>query len=230
MRTVLLLGAAVATYWWWRCRGPGRQITGAGASAAARARQLRTPLVRLATALGIRTQAEANAQKWERGAEGERRVFELLQDLVREGWVFLPDRSIPGKRTNIDLLAISPRGWVYVLDPKSLDASRRLSIRGGRLYRGRPGSQLQDITDWLGGVKRGAQAVETLLGVRPEALAVVDGPMRSGERLQFQGLRLVPAVDICDVLRAADRKKLRTNRAAQLADTAARVLPPYLGD
>ncbi|MEU5498491.1 nuclease-related domain-containing protein [Streptomyces griseofuscus] len=230
MKPLLLLGAAAAAYWWWRYRGPGRQITGAGASAAARARQLRTPLVRLATALDIRTQAEADAKNWEHGAQGERLVFKLLQDLVREGWVFLPDRGIPGKRTNIDLLAVSPRGWLYVLDSKSWDASRRLSIRAGRLYRGRPGGQLQDVTDWLGGLHRGARAVETLLGVRPEAIAVMDGPMRSGERLQFQGLHLVPAADICAVLRATDRKKLRTNRAARLADTAARVLPPYLGD
>ncbi|MET8609748.1 nuclease-related domain-containing protein [Streptomyces misionensis] len=230
MKPLLLLGAAVAAYWWWRHRGPGHQTGGAGASAAAQARQLRTPLVRLATALGITTRAETEARKWQQGAEGERLVAALLQDLVREGWVVLPDRRIPGRRTNIDLLAISPRGCVYVLDPKSLSPGLRLTVQDGRLYRGRPGAQQQDITDWLGGLKRGAQAVEALLGVRPHAIAVVDGPMRSGERLRLSGLRLVPAADICAVLRLIDRQQQPTNSAAWIADKAARALPPYLGE
>jgi len=100
MLELLALGAAGAA---WYARRKVRR-TGAGASAAARARQLRTPVVRVATALGIPTQRGRQAANWDAGAEGERRTATRLQELAREGWTVLHDRALPTGRANVDHL------------------------------------------------------------------------------------------------------------------------------
>lgn len=71
MSLVAVLVLAAAVVWVYR---RSQHRSGAGASAAARARQLRTPAVRLATLLGIRTRAERLARRYDAGAEGERRT------------------------------------------------------------------------------------------------------------------------------------------------------------
>jgi hypothetical protein len=229
---VFILGAAVAAYWWWRTRGPGTtptrpdarqrgQIRGAGASADARARELRTPLVRLATAAGIPTQAEALAKRSETGAIGERYVANLLTPLLDEGWIFLADRRLPRGEANIDILAVSPRGRVYVLDPKKWSARRRMHIRGGRLMHG-----TVDVSARMRGLLYETGTVERLLNVKAVPIAVMVGPLHPGTQLRFRSIRLVPALDICDVLRGLDRQHVPTGRTRQLADTAARLLPP----
>ncbi|PSK43954.1 hypothetical protein B0E38_07759 [Streptomyces sp. 111WW2] len=227
--TLLLLVAGVSAYWWWRTRGPGQTasprrggpITGAGASADARARELRTPLVRLATAVGIQTRAEALARRSETGAVGERYVAALLGPLTAEGWIFLADRCLPRGNANIDLLAISPRGQVYVLDPKKWSARRRLYISGGRLMHGKV-----DVSDRLRGLRYETDTVSRLLGVTALPVAVMVGPMPRGTQLRYRGIRLVPALDICKVLRGLDRQHTPNQRTRQLADTAERLLPP----
>lgn len=227
---VFILVAAVAAYWWWRTRGPGTtrptarqhgRIRGAGASADARARELRTPLVRLATAAGIPTQAEALAKRSETGAVGERYVADLLAPLLSEGWIILADRRLPRGEANIDLLAISPRGRVYVLDPKKWKAKRRLYVHGGRLIHGKA-----DVSNRMRGLLYETGTVERLLGVKAVPVAVMVGPLHRGTQLRFRGIRLVPALDICDVLRGLDRQHLPNGRTRQLADTAKRLLPP----
>jgi hypothetical protein len=226
---VFIVVAAVAAYWWWRTRGPGPRpqprkrggIRGAGASADARARQLRTPLVRLATAAGIPTQAEALAKRSETGAVGERYVARLLTPLLAQGWIILADRRLPRGEANVDLLAISPRGRVYVLDPKKWSARRRLYLHNGRLMHGKA-----DVSTRMRGLLYETDTVSRLLGVKAVPVAVMVGPMHRGTQLRFGRIRLVPALDICDVLSGLDRQHLPNGRAAQLADTAERLLPP----
>ncbi|MEZ7005033.1 nuclease-related domain-containing protein [Streptomyces sp. AD55] len=240
MNALGLLLLAIAAYWWWRTRGPGRTtpvhrrtnpgpIQGAGASADAHARELRTPTVRIATAIGIPTQAEARAQRFEIGAIGERYVASLLGPLVHEGWTFLADRRLPHGNANVDILAISPKRKVYVLDPKKWTSRHRLTVHNGRLLHG-----TWDVSERMRGLVHETRTVSRLLGVPAMPVAAMDGPMQPGTRLTVtvdrQTIRLVPASDICDALRALDRQRIPAQTTAQsraqLVATAKRLLPP----
>lgn len=233
---ILLLAAAVAAYCWLRYRGPGRTsrarrpadprpggrpIQGAGASADAHARELRTPAVRVATALGISTPAERRAKRFEIGAQGERDVARLLEPLTQEGWVFLADCRLPRGEANVDLLGISPRGLVAVVDAKRMDRRFRLTVRGNRIMHGD-----RDVSGRLRGLDHEARTVASLLSVPVVPVAAVVGPMLRGTQLRFRGIRLVPAEDAPDLLRGLDRRHLTTIPAGRLVDTAQRLLPP----
>ncbi|MFK0063397.1 nuclease-related domain-containing protein [Streptomyces werraensis] len=235
---VLLAAVAVAAYCLLRYRGPGRTssdrrppgrprggraVQGAGASADAHARELRTPLVRLATAAGIPTRAEARARRFEIGAQGERQVAALLEPLAREGWVFLADRALPRGEANVDLLAISPRGLVAVVDAKKYTRAR-LRVDGNRLLYGD-----RDVSSRMRGLLYEARTVSSLLSVPVVPVAAVVGPMLRGTQLRFRGIRLVPAEDAADILRGLDRHHVTTTPARRLADTARRLLPPKTG-
>ncbi|MFF4900501.1 nuclease-related domain-containing protein [Streptomyces sp. NPDC001068] len=229
---VLLLLAAGAAYWWLRTRGPGSSgptdrrrggapIKGAGASADAHARELRTPLVRLATAAGISTRAETRARNFTEGAKGERYVAELLEPLTQEGWVFLADCALPRGEAQVDLVGISPRGLVVIVDPKKWDRRFRMSVRNNRLLHGN-----RDVSARMRGLNYETRTVASLLSVPVVPVAAMVGPMLRGTILHFRGIRLVPAEDVPELLRALDRKQLTTIPASRLADTARRLLPP----
>ncbi|MDH6489615.1 nuclease-related domain-containing protein [Streptomyces sp. SAI-127] len=235
---VLLAVVAVAAYCWLRyrpgatssdrrpagSRPGGRPIQGAGASADTHARELRTPLVRLATAAGIHTRAEARARNFAIGAEGERYVAELLKPLTGEGWVFLADCALPRGEAQVDLLGISPRGLVVNVDPKRWDRRFRLTVRGNRLLHG-----TKDVSERMRGLAYETRTVAALLSVPVVSVAAMVGPMLRGTILRFRGIRLVPAEDVPELLRALDRKHLTTIPAGRLADTARRLLPPKTG-
>jgi hypothetical protein len=225
---VLLIAAiaAAAFYAWNRLGQPGRRRKPGmpGASALARAQELRTPLVRLATALNIPTQAAKLADRYEAGAVGEQCVAGLLAELADEGWVFLYDRRLPTVSTNIDILALSPRRHVYVLDPKKMSARWMVAVDGGRLYHGS-----QDVTGRLEGLQKGARAVQSLLSVHPVPIAIIDGRLANGGEYRLNGIRIIPAARACAVLRRLDAERLPRQRPANFPDIAARLLPPYLG-
>ncbi|MFJ3249130.1 nuclease-related domain-containing protein [Streptomyces sp. NPDC086782] len=232
----LLVAAAVGAYWWLRYRGPGRTssarrpsvqrpggrpIEGAGASADAHARELRTPAVRLATTLGIPTRAEARAKRFQEGAKGERHVAAIVQPLTREGWAFLADCALPHGEAQVDLVGISPRGLVVVLDPKKWDRRYRLRVSGNRLLHGS-----RDVSGRMRGLLYEARTVASLLSVPVVTVAAMVGPMAPGTALRYRGIRLVPAEDVPELLRALDRKHQPTIPADRLAATARRLLPP----
>lgn len=213
----------------WR-RLPGRPQAGpsnprdAGASARARARELRTPWVRLLTACSIRTAAEAEARRYDIGAKGEEHVAALLAPLAAEGWTFLYDRRLPRGRANIDILGISPKTHqVYNLDPKVISASQPLRVAGGtRLMHG-----TRDITSRLDGTRHETRTINSLLSVQAESVVLVLGALQPGARLRVAGVQLVPAADACTVLRDLDRRKLPRQRGPHFVDLAARLLPSY---
>jgi hypothetical protein len=73
---------------------------------------------RVATGLTPKAQARpepAHVRSWGIGAPGERRVGEVLDSI--EGTVALHDRRIPGRRGNIDHIAVTPSA-VWVIDAK----------------------------------------------------------------------------------------------------------------
>jgi Nuclease-related domain len=77
--------------------------------------------------------APQRQRAWAHGAEGEAK---LAQKLVRwtadEGVMLLHDRRVPGRRANIDHLAIGPAG-VIVIDAKRYRGRIAVERRGGLL-------------------------------------------------------------------------------------------------
>src|SRR5690606_18543542 len=59
-----------------------------------------------------------DAADWRKGAEGERVVGRMLDDLVVCGVRAVHDRRVPASLANIDHIAISSTG-VYVIDAKN---------------------------------------------------------------------------------------------------------------
>ncbi|MER6607361.1 nuclease-related domain-containing protein [Streptomyces sp. NPDC000927] len=219
--TTLLVLAAIAA--WLYYRRPQRRTPGAGASAEARARQLRTPAVRIASAIGIPTQRGQEAGRYAVAAEAEKRTADRIDPLRREGWVVLHDLALPSGRANVDHLAISPSGVVIVLDTKRWSARYPAPVRarGGRLLHGD-----RDVTDRLRGLRHETSTVSRILGVQAIPLVVMDGARIEGGELVFDGIRIVPAERAPAVLRSIG--SARTSRDARaLADAAARHFPPY---
>ncbi|MFF8716179.1 nuclease-related domain-containing protein [Streptomyces sp. NPDC015184] len=216
--TTLLVLAAIAAWLYHRNRIPQ---PGAGASAEARARQLRTPAVRIADAIGIPTQRGREAARYRAGAEGEQRTADRINPLRAEGWTILHDRALPTGRANIDHLAISPTGIVIVPDTKRWSARYPVRASSGRLLHGD-----RDVTDRLRGLRHEASTVSRVLGVPVIPLVVMDGAPIEGGDLTFDGIRIIPAERAPAVLRSLGNT--RTSRDAQtLARLATSNFPPY---
>ncbi|MFB6881410.1 nuclease-related domain-containing protein [Streptomyces noursei] len=218
----LLLLATIA---WLRRRW--RTRPGAGASAATRARQLRTPLVRAADAFGISTRASQQAARYQAGAVGEERTATRLKPLSRENWTVLHDRALPRGRANVDHLAISPVGTVFVADTKRWSSRSPLTVHGGRLRHGD-----RDVTDRLNGLRHEASVVSAVLRVPVIPIVVIDGaPLvgpygRPSTQLVLDGMLIVPASRLTAVLRANGRSP-GPRPAPELAAAAQHLLPPY---
>jgi hypothetical protein len=58
-----------------------------------------------------------STRAWAKGSDGERRLAERLARTVGDRAIVLHDRRIPGRRSNIDHLAVAPSG-VWVIDTK----------------------------------------------------------------------------------------------------------------
>ena len=64
-----------------------------------------------------RSISPAPSRKWVKRAETDRRAMARLQFIESEGVIVLNDRRVPGSKSNIKLIAISPAG-VFVIDAK----------------------------------------------------------------------------------------------------------------
>jgi hypothetical protein len=195
---------------------------GAGASAAARARQLRTPAVRIADHLGIPTQRSRHAARWAAGAEGEQRTARRLASLDQDGWTILHDRALPGSRANLDHLAISPDGVVIVPDTKRWSARWPVTVHDGRLYHGD-----RDVTARLSGLRHEADTVSRVLGVSVIPVVLMDGPRLDGGPLRIDGIRIVAADQACRHLHVLAGTHSGHPHPGRLAAEADRSFPPY---
>ncbi|MFZ4160466.1 NERD domain-containing protein [Streptomyces griseoincarnatus] len=227
MLTAVIACAALAwAVWEWRRRFP---TTGAGASADRHARALRTPLVRIADALGVQTKAGQRAGNFDAAAISEARVGALLDTLTADGFTVLHDRWLRGK--NVDHVLVGPLGDVTVGDTKWWSARYPLTVRAGRLLHGR-----RDVTEWLDGLRWEAREVSRLLGGVPvrKIVFMYGGAARLGPdgrpvgELVVDGIRIVPADQAPAVLRRT--AKIPGQRtAAELAALAQHALPPHIG-
>lgn len=194
---------------------------GPGASAEARARTLRTPLVRLADLVGISTRKGREAARYRAGAEGERRTAQHLAELERDGWTVMHDRALPTSRANLDHMVIAPGGAVFVPDSKRWSSRYRVRVVRGRVLHGN-----LDVTRRLDGLRYEAATVAGLLGVPVTPIAVIHGaPVEYGE-LVHDGVLIIPADRLCSVLRDLGRDPGPVPHA-QLTAQAVRLLPPY---
>ena len=89
---------------------------------------------------------QAQADRIDQGARGERRTAEVLNPRSGDGWYVLHDLAVPGSRANIDHVVVTPAG-VFVVDSK--DWSGRVSAGKDTLWVGRyPKSRELDTLEW----------------------------------------------------------------------------------
>ena len=128
-------------------------------------KEQRPLLGRVAAALTPKPQITPESQPtkaWKIGAEGERRVAEVLGQAT--GIEVLHDRLVPGSRANIDHIAIGPAG-VFVIDAKNYTGKVEVRDVGGlfrtdeRLY-----VDGRDRTKAVHGVLHQIDVVRTALG------------------------------------------------------------------
>jgi hypothetical protein len=104
---------------------------------------------------------------WRSGAAGEREVGARLDKLRSAGVLTLHDRRVPGRRTNIDHIAVSPAG-VFVIDTKNV-VGKVSATRSGLRVAGRRRDEM------VAGVQGQVAVVRETLGDEPVALEVVRG-------------------------------------------------------
>jgi hypothetical protein len=176
-------------------------------------------LLAVAAAAGLgwrlRCRPSADTRAWRRGARGERRTAHLLASLERRGWAVLHDLAIPGSAANIDHLVIGP-GGVLVVDSKRYRGRLRLD-RDGMVWHGR-----QLLVSALRKVLWAADQADEVLGVadvQVAAVVAVHGASVPWGRLQADGVTIVPARRVPDLLQALPAM-LGPERVAWLADRA----------
>ena len=96
---------------------------------------------RLAGVAKLLSDDPQSTRAWAKGAEGERRVAAALERELGDRVVLLYDRRIPGRVTNIDILAVATSG-VWIVDAKHYRGRVERRDKGGwfstdlRLYAG----------------------------------------------------------------------------------------------
>ena len=165
------------------------------------------------------------ARRREVGAAGERRVASELAVLEGEGWRLLHDRRLPGRRANVDHVAVGP-GGVWVIETKCW--SGRIDVGPGAVRQGR--RRADAVLDQVWEQTRAVSALVAEFGVDARPIVCIAGGElsigrdRSGRRamgpVEFHApdalvrrLRLAPVV-------------LSPAQAASVADVIARALPP----
>ena len=169
----------------------------------------------VATGLGwlLRFRTSPDTAAWRRGATGERRTARLLAPLERRGWAVLHDLAIPGAQANIDHLVIGP-GGVVVIDSKQYRGRLHLD-RDGMVWHGR-----HLLIATLRKVRWQADQADEVLGIAHisvAAIMAVHGARVPWGRLQADGVTIVPAQRVPDLLQALP-PTLGPERVAWLAD------------
>jgi hypothetical protein len=116
-----------------------------------------------------------STRAWEVGALGEERVGAVLEGASARGVLALHDRRIPGRRSNIDHIAIGPAG-VFIIDTKRYENAEIRVRRVGGLFTPRRDELLvrgRVKTNLVEGLRRQVEVVE---GVLDEA-ALIDVPV-----------------------------------------------------
>jgi hypothetical protein len=189
-------------------------------------------LARLGVTVHTR-RADAQAARWQVGAQAEDTTKAMLRPLEALGWRVLHDRRLPGSRANLDHVLVSPCGTaVVVLDTKRWHAQRETVLLRGRVHCGEEDRQGQ-----VEAVASYAARVAQVLGLPASAvwpLLVVHGSRIRGGRLEaraprWEGVVHVLGPEFLVPMLANSPTSWNPQAAAVLAAHVARVLPPYVG-
>lgn len=155
-------------------------------AAAIRARARKGVWRRLTAALGVSptaTRADAQADLWDRGAQGEVVTAGLLTQLRAHGWRIRHDVRLPGRRFNLDHVLVSSCGTaVVVLDTKVWHRGRPTVLVQGRVHCG--GEDRHGQVEKVAGYAAAVQAALGLPGVKVLPLLVVHGSPVAGGHLE----------------------------------------------
>lgn len=111
-----------------------------------------------------------STQAWSVGAEGERKLSEMLASVAGESLRVLNDRRIPRTQANIDHLVVCPSGVLVVDAKRYRNARPELRVEGGLF---RPRSELlyvggRDRTALVDGMRKQVALVGAALADQPE--------------------------------------------------------------
>ena len=71
------------------------------------------------------------AQKWAKGAKGERKIGKILDEIALENnFKVLHDRTIPKSKANVDHILVTPKG-VFIIDAKNYKGKVEIRNDGG---------------------------------------------------------------------------------------------------
>ena len=152
-------------------------------AAAIRARARKGVWRRLTAALGVSptaARADAQADLWDRGAQGEEATAALIGQLVGHGWQIRHDVRLSGRRFNLDHVLISPCGTaIVVLDTKVWHRGRPTVLLQGRVHCGGEDRHVQ--VEKIAGYAAAVQKAVGMPGVVVWPLLVVHGsPVADG--------------------------------------------------
>lgn len=167
---------------------------------------------------GLVARPRGDADRWRRGADGERNTALLLDALSRRRWAVMHDRALPGSRSNIDHLVVGPTG-VWLVDSKSYRGGLRAGWRSVRVA----GRRLD-----TGPARWEAEVASARLGVAVTPLVAVHGEGLPRRGRRCDGVRVVPASSLLGRVRRG-RRVLSRRQVARVAAEADRLFPPACG-
>ncbi|WP_405021736.1 NERD domain-containing protein (plasmid) [Kitasatospora sp. NBC_00070] len=163
------------------------------------------------------------ASSWAPAAAGERRTARMLVPLQRDGWTVLHDRAVPGSKTNLDHLLISPNGVVLYVNTKTWSPARSQLRVGmdGELWYGQS-SQARALQAVAGEARHAAAT----LGVPVQPFIAVHGAKVPFGYLELGGVTVLEARQLVFRLRSGSTLPAAAGVVPrQLADRAERLLP-----
>ena len=186
---------------------------------------------RLAPLVRILTGPKRTTETWGRGADGEERIGDWLDDVVGRHGVVLHDRAVQDRRTNLDHIVVVPSG-IWVVDSKHYrGVLERRDTVGWFVRRPRLFVAGRDRTGLATAANRQQVLVAEALGTGPLVRAALcfTGVERALFTRPFlvQGVLVTWPKALPRTLAAPGSLGPAERRA--LADRLARVFPPYPG-
>lgn len=162
-------------------------------------------------------------QRWLQGAKAEWRTGRVLNQLRRQGWGVLHDRSVPKSRANLDHVLAHPSGkFLVYVDTKAWHArNARIRLDQGRLMYG-PWNQGQKVET----VAWEASRLEEATGLPTYRVIAVDGGEVIGGIINFNGAYVVGTAFLLDFLRGISATAPDARRARRVTRTIEQQFTP----
>lgn len=173
----------------------------------------------------------SSTSAWAKGAAGERKVAKMLDSVASRDVVSLHDRRVPGRRSNIDHIAVAPSA-VFVIDAKHyrgrVECCRQRTGRSWQQHLIVNGRDRTHLIDELDEQRRTVDAIVRSGGVSGISVVPVlcfvggDWPLLRGP-FQVRGALITPPRALRR--RLAQPGAITPQLVAQLAESLSRALP-----